>query len=225
MDQPQLSMYPELTLELLKKAAKAFASELKNKPIAALFGVTDGKAVGTYIEQGFRSYLESRFNFIAGNSASGIDIPGLQVDLKTTSISQPQSSCPFKNASQKVYGLGYHLLIFVYDKRDDHASHTALLKILHVVFVESRRTADWQTTVGIVGILDRNGNRDDLIGFLEDRNLPLDEIGRIQLAERILNERPAIGYLTISNALQWRLQYNRVIEMASKVEGVEKLSE
>jgi len=32
-----------------------------------------------------------------------------------------------------------------------------------------------------------------------------------------------IGYLTISNALQWRLQYSRVIEQAGKVEGVLRL--
>jgi len=30
-------------------------------------------------------------------------------------------------------------------------------------------------------------------------------------------------YLTISNALQWRLQYSRVIEQAGKVEGVLRL--
>jgi len=34
---------------------------------------------------------------------------------------------------------------------------------------------------------------------------------------------PQIGYLTISNALQWRLQYARVIEQAGKVEGVLRL--
>lgn len=50
-----------------------------------------------------------------GNSASGIDLPGLGVDIKVTSIKQPQSSCPFKSATQKVYGLGYGLLVFVYE--------------------------------------------------------------------------------------------------------------
>jgi hypothetical protein len=60
---------------------------------------------------------------------------------------------------------------------------------------------------------------------LEERNLPLDEIGRVQLAEKIMHERPKQGYLTISNALQWRLQYGRVISLASKAEteGVENL--
>ena len=163
------------------------------------------------------------FAFTAGNSASGIDLPGLQVDLKATSIAQPQSSCPFKSASQKVYGLGYHLMIFVYQKTDDDGTHMTQLNILHIVFVERGRTADWQTTVGINGILDRQGNKDDVIAFLDERNLPLDEIGRDQLADRVLRERPAIGYLTMSNALQWRLQYRRAIEMAGKADGVENL--
>ena len=33
----------------------------------------------------------------------------------------------------------------------------------------------------------------------------------------------AQGYLTISNALQWRLQYARVIEKAGTIEGVLRL--
>ncbi|MFA7160404.1 MAG: restriction endonuclease, partial [Kiritimatiellia bacterium] len=39
----------------------------------------------------------------------------------------------------------------------------------------------------------------------------------------ILKKRPDVGYLTISNALQWRLQYSRVIEHAGKVTGVNRV--
>jgi putative type II site-specific deoxyribonuclease len=35
-----------------------------------------------------------------------------------------------------------------------------------------------------------------------------------------LNNSFEQGYLTISNALQWRLQYKRVIELDNQVEGV-----
>ena len=31
---------------------------------------------------------------------------------------------------------------------------------------------------------------------------------------KFFSHRPRLGYLTISNALQWRLQYSRVIEQA-----------
>ena len=121
--------------------------------------------------------------------------------------------------------MGYSLLVFVYEKTDDSARKIAVLDFKYLVFVQSDKTADFQTTKGVLDILDRDGNRDDIVAFLEERNLPLDEIGRAQLAERILHERPGQGYLTISNALQWRLQYGRVITLASKAEtqGVENL--
>jgi len=79
-----------------------------------LYGVTDGKAVGAFIEHKFRDWLETRYKTLVGNSASGIDLPAVQTDIKVTSIKQPQSSCPFTSARQKVFGLDYHLLVFVY---------------------------------------------------------------------------------------------------------------
>jgi restriction system protein len=91
--------------------------------------------------------------------------------------------------------------------------------------VTKEHTGDYQTTYGVREILRRNGNKDDVIAFLMERNLPLDEIGREALADQVLREPPEPGYLTISNALQWRLQYRRVIDLASSssAEGVEDL--
>ncbi len=220
-----LFMLPELTISELKVSAKHFAPRLQVMPIHELYGSTDGKAVGTFVEQIFRQYLAERYTFIPGNSASGIDFPGLDVDLKATSYKQPQSSCPFRDAGQKIYGLGYHILVFVYDKKDNPIERAARLNIQNVVFIEKERTGDWQSTKGVVEILARHGNKDDIIAFLEDRNFPLDEIGREKLAERILQQPPKLGYLTISNALQWRLQYGRAITVATQktVVGVEDL--
>lgn len=214
-----------LTLADLKKSAAAFLREISYRGVSDLYGVTDGKAVGTYVEHAFHDYLRPRFAYEAGSSASGIDFPALGVDLKVTSIRQPQSSCPFKSASQKVYGLGYHLMVFAYDKQDDAEIRTANLNFHHAIFVQKEHTADYQTTRGLLGILGRNGNKEDIIAFLEERNLPLEEIGRIKLAERILKKPPTQGYLTVSNALQWRLQYGRVLSIAKegKTEGVENL--
>jgi len=119
--------------------------------------------------------------------------------------------------------LGYSLLVFVYAKKDDRKSRTATLHINHVVFVEASRTADFQTTTGILKILDNSGNVDDIVAFISERFLPLDDIQARQLADEILKNRPDVGYLTISNALQWRLQYSRVIEQAGKVAGVNRV--
>ena len=187
--------------------------------------LNDGKAVGTYVEQAFNNYLGKKYLYTPGSAASGIDFPELEVDLKVTSIRQPQSSCPFRDASQKVYGLGYNLLVFVYEKIDNRESRAASLNIQNAIFVAKERTGDYQTTRGLIEIISRNGNQDDVIGFLEDRNLPLDEIGREVLAERIIKQPPQQGYITISNALQWRLQYRRIIEQAviGNVVGVENI--
>lgn len=108
---------PRLTSASLRREAQAFSGEESRHPEPSLFGVTDGKAVGTYLEHKFRAYLRGKkYEFEEGNSATGIDFPGLSVDMKVTSIRQPQSSCPFKSARQKIYGLGYSLIVFVYDK-------------------------------------------------------------------------------------------------------------
>jgi len=218
-------MAKQLNLIKLKAAASDFAREMSGKDIPELFGITDGKAVGTFVEHAFHNRLKGCFDYEVGSSASGIDFPTLGLDMKVTSVRQPQSSCPFRAAEQKIYGLGYHLLVFVYEKHDDNSTKVSRLNFLHVIFVEKNHTADYLTTKRILEILDRNGNKDDLVAFLEERNLPLDEIGRDNLAERILRERPEQGYLTVSNALQWRLQYGRIVSITASggVEGVENL--
>ena len=188
-----------------------------------MFGVTDGKAIGTYVEHQFREYLTQRYSFTEGSSARGIDFPDLAVDMKVTSIRQPQSSCPFQSARQKIFGLGYSLLVFVYEKEDNQAFETGCLRFFHTVFVNEAQTADYQTTVGLRQILENDGNEDDLTAFMYDRNLPVDEIEAHRIAQELLNNPPNIGYLTISNALQWRLQYRRIIEQAGQVEGILKI--
>ena len=217
-------MKPQLTTEALRTEAATFAGEESTHEEPTLYGVTDGKAVGTYLEHKFQALLHMKYIYDEGSSAKGIDFPGLNVDLKVTSIKQPQSSSPFRSAQQKVRGLGYSLLVFVYQKTDDNAKRTGKLQILHTIFVDAVRTADYQTTRGIREILEREGNSDDLIAFMGDRNLPIDDVAATQLAEELLKNPPELGYLTISNALQWRLQYKRVIEEAGKINGIIRVS-
>ena len=211
---------PDLTLESLLSEARVFASEESDHNEESLYGVTDGKAVGTYFEHKFQAALSLKFRYEKGSSAKGIDFPALTVDMKVTSHTQPQSSCPFKSAKQKVYGLGYSLLVFVYEKTDDPQTLTGNLNVQHTVFVDSSRTADFQTTTGVRSILENAGNKDDLLAFFAERNLPLDEIQADQLTDEVLAKPPEIGYLTISNALQWRLQYSRIIDQAGYVNGL-----
>lgn len=212
-----------LDIQTFVKEAHTFSQVESNHAEPALFGVTDGKAVGTYLEHKFKNYLAQNYSFQLGNSANGIDFPSLNTDMKVTSKRQPQSSCPYKSARQKIFGLGYNLIVFVYEKYDDSISRTGRLNITDTIFVEASRTADFQTTTGILEIFRRNGNRDDLIGFMIERNLPVEEIELNNIANEILITPPNQGFLTISNALQWRLQYTRVIEMAGQVQGIHSI--
>ena len=212
-----------LTIQQLKSEAAAFARLTSGQSEPALFGVTDGKAVGTYLEQKFQDYLSRKYQYVKGSSTAGLDFPELKVDIKVTSLRQPQSSCPFQSARQKIYGLGYSLLVFVYEKSDDADSRTGRLDIRHTIFVEASRTADFQTSSGLCAILDNDANCDDILAFFSERMLPVDDIQAQMLADEVLQRRPEIGYLTISNALQWRLQYSRVIQQAGQIAGIDAL--
>lgn len=219
------SMKEKLTVEKLIKEAKDFCireSEFQNKD---LFGVTDGKAVGTHIEHKFQEFLSEKYEYSTGSSARGIDFPGNEIntDLKVTSIVQPQSSCPFKNARQKIYGLGYNLLLFVYEKTDDAETQTAKLDFKSCSFIYKERTADYRTTKAIIQMIENDANTDDIFAYLMDMNIPGDEMVLNKIAEEILENPPGLGYLIIPNALQWRLQYQRMVDLAGDVEGIVKI--
>jgi hypothetical protein len=140
---------PPLTIDALTREAADFAERQPLSAEPSLYGVTDGKAIGTLLEQRFHSHLAVNYQHLRGSSSRGRDLPGVNVDLKTTSTRQPQSSCPYRSATQKVCGLGYSLLIFVYDKIDVDETQCGQLTIVACVFVEQSRTADFQTTAGL----------------------------------------------------------------------------
>ena len=214
-------MKPQLTIDTLKKSAKLFCEQLSKENHDTLIGITDGKAVGTYVEHKFQQYLCEGYSVRIGNSASGIYLPDDNVltDIKVTSITQPQSSCPFKNARQKIFGLGYNLLVFVYEKKD--TSTSCSLQFKYCTFIDKERTGDFTITRRLREmVIKDDANKEDIIGFLQDRRIPGDEITYSDLADEILASLPKQGYLTISNALQWRLQYSRVIDLDNTVEGV-----
>jgi len=202
----------EQSLDSFFEAVRHFAKDFSSRTHNSLRGVTDGKAVGTYIEHEFQTFLIDTKTIgpeDLGSSAKGIDLPRLNIDIKVTSIKQPQSSSPFRSFKQKIEGLGYSLVLFVYKKTDTAAE--CFLPLVAVRFIPAHRTADFQTTRGILDIIKNDGNEDDIFAFLTERMVPVDETALMEYAESLLKNPPQVGYLTISNALQWRLQYRRVI--------------
>lgn len=207
-----------MTIQDMKKEATEFGKIMSSENHNTLIGVNDGKKIGTYIEHRFQEFVSKKYEIEVGNSARGIDLPNVETDIKATSITQPQSSCPFRDARQKVFGLGYNLIIFVYEKKDTATTCTLYFK--SCTFVESVRTADFTTTKRLREMIDDGANKDDIIGYLTDKNLPGDDIVYSDLADEILSHKPEQGYLTVTNAMQWRLSYGRVIKLNNAVSGV-----
>ncbi|NLF42790.1 MAG: hypothetical protein GX587_08850 [Bacteroidales bacterium] len=72
-------------------------------------------------------------------------------------------------------------------------------------------------------MIEDKANVEDIVAYLNDKNIPADDLTLNQLANQILKTPPVQGYLTISNALQWRLQYQRVVTLDENVEGISKI--
>jgi len=203
-------MKETLTIQKLIEEAQSFCvneSKVANKE---LYGVTDGKKVGTHIEHKFKEHLLMSYKTIIGSSASGIDLPSPEIntDIKVTSINKPQSSCPYKDSKQKIFGLGYNLLVFVYDKKDDSTTKTSTLDFVSCSYVPEEFTADYSTTRIINDMKKVESSVEDIIAFLTGINLPADDITKELIATKIIESEIKNGCLTISNALQWRLSYS-----------------
>ena len=105
----------------------------------------------------------------------------------------------------------------VYDKKDTEECN---VKFLHCAFIEEQHTADYTITKRLIEMRNDGANEEDIMAYLTDRNIPADSTVYFDIANRILTEGLNQGYLTISNALQWRLQYKRVINLKNEVSGV-----
>lgn len=74
-----------------------------------------------------------------------------------------------------------------------------------------------------MNIIANNGNTDDIFAFLIDHQIPSDEVTLMNMAEDILKNPPKVGYLTSSNALQWRLQYKRIVNLSETIDGITQI--
>lgn len=115
-----------LSIESLITEAEQFCKINSGVYKPELFGITDGKAVGTFVEHLFKDHLEKRYDLTIGNSADGLDIP-------------------------------------------------------------------------------------------------CDDVSLYKMAGEILDNPPQIGYLTISNALQWRLHYSRIVALSDNIDGIKRI--
>lgn len=213
-------MLKKLSLNDLIAEAQIFCQIQSQQDHPYLLGVSDGKAIGTYIEQRFKEFLQSKYELEVGNSAKGIDLPGAEIntDIKSTSIKNPQSSCPFKSLRQKVFGLGYNLLVFMYNKVD--TSERCNLTFANCIFIEAAHTADYAMTQALIAMKEAGADVTAIANYLSEKFEIGDEEDYLQLAQEVLDKELLQGYLTISDALQWRLSYRRVISVEKGLEGI-----
>lgn len=205
-----------LTVESMLEEAVEFCIEQSQVEHPQILGVTDGKAVGTYIEHLFQKRLETKYVVEIGNSGRGIDIPdpAINTDIKTTSSRQPQSSTPYRDSAQKIFGLGHNILIFVYQKEDDGLN--SWLRFKNCSFIPSHKTGDFTITKEINLIKKNGGGFNEIRTLLVQKNIPGGDIVLDELTEQILRTDVEQGYVTISNALQWRLNYTRPVNLGGQ---------
>jgi hypothetical protein len=103
---------------------------------------TDSKSLGTIIEKFIKAEISRMLTLtVSGSSASGVDIPELDLNLKTTSDRQPQSSEPFVSAYQRILGADHDVLVCIYNGEEFHEQHVPL-KIIRHRFLRQTQAAD-----------------------------------------------------------------------------------
>ena len=60
----------QLTIEKMLEEAESFCREESSFANSELFGVTDGKAVGTYVEHKFQERMKSKYDVVVGTSVT-----------------------------------------------------------------------------------------------------------------------------------------------------------
>jgi len=174
----------KLTLNDLIEEAVAFSEYESNILHQKMLGINDGKAIGTYIEHKFKKYLNKKYKINIGSSSKGIDLPDsfINTDIKVTSIKHPQSSSPFKNIEQKVYGLGHNLLIFIYEKID--VKNRCYIDFKQCIFLEAEKTGDYLLTKKLIELCEKGTNENEIIDVLIKKNVPGDEQNLKNLAKK-----------------------------------------
>ncbi len=66
-----------LTIHALKMEVRNFVIQESAHPEPSMYGVTDGKAVGTYLEHKFQAYIRLKYRYTLGSSDKGMDVDSI----------------------------------------------------------------------------------------------------------------------------------------------------
>ncbi|XHR27377.1 MAG: hypothetical protein ACFUZC_15690 [Chthoniobacteraceae bacterium] len=218
MDQP----LSPITCDQLKTEAAAFAQAHTRHSEPALVGL-DFPVVEAYYLLRFKRELARRYELPEDPEEDGIAFPDIKVDVKFVNDRLNDSFCPMISRLQKVKGLGYDVLLFVYHQESDFAAGTVWLEIRRAIWVENYRTADWYATTSLLDCLAKKPLMEDLLSLFDDFPFMLHPGEAWKLAEDSLKKPPQQGYAAIGRASLWHIRWGRVISEAGKVDGIQLL--
>lgn len=209
----------------LKAAAEAWArdNDGKRRPELAR-RERSSKQVGSYLEAELREAIESEFGrSLGGNAAKGVDIVGIRVDIKTTRITQPQSSAPVRTRAEPALGLDCHVLLLVYDLNDDGNPDAPMLDIASISFIPRWMTTDHRVAARMRDL--REQVRAGEVGAVAAAETLTKEFSAIDTTAELIavlagDEPVPRGVTTVSPAFQWRYQYRAIHNEAAEARGL-----
>lgn len=204
----------------LVRSAQAFCLQAEQTGHKEIFGQVSCHVVNSFVERCFLEHLAETFNLDVGFSPLNVALPSINTEIRTAPVDRPDMFCPYISSRQKIYGLGYNLLLLLYSKTDDNAAKEGHFSIHSCEYISAERTADYMTTKILHEVLLGGGNADDVFAFLSDWMQGTTSERLRELSAEIVQSPPSIGYLTISKAWQWRLQSSHVVGEVEDLEGM-----
>lgn len=212
----------ELDLRNYIDSVAEFCVEMESRTVPEDKSGTS-KQIGTYFEKELRDWFENKHGLVSeGSVAEDIDLPAFNLDVKTTSNRQPQSSSTFDDPGERIVGVDYNILLFVYDKQSVDGGNKFEIKTC--AYIPKERASDYRKSDDAVKLVAdyREGklSESELREQLED----LTGVGAIsdKKFEEIKNDPPEKGAITITPALQWRFNYNKMVK-EDVPEGTERI--
>lgn len=177
---------------------------------------TKSKDIGTYFENSLRTHLNDTLGLKRrGSVAAGIDLPHFNVDVKTTRITRPQSSSKIREFSERLSGVPYNIFLIIYSREDVKNGERYTFE--NCVYIPKERTGDHRKSPVAAQAVEqyrdekitREELRHELESLVSETSGDVTEIKDGEL-DRIIENPPKPGVITISPAVQWRFSYTKM---------------
>ncbi|PSQ58470.1 MAG: hypothetical protein BRD23_06785 [Halobacteriales archaeon SW_9_67_25] len=202
----------ELNLRNYLDSVAEFCAEMESRTVPEDKSGTS-KQIGTYFEKELRDWFEEKHGLVSeGSVAEDIDLPAFNLDVKTTSNRQPQSSSTFDDPGERIVGVDYNILLFVYDKQSVDGGNKFEIKTC--AYIPKERASDYRKSDDAVKLVADYGEGKLSESELREQLENLTGVGAIsdEKFNEIKENPPEKGAITITPALQWRFNYNKMVK-------------